>query len=99
MLRLLIVHSLFAAFLDITADKLLRVLFENVVDFVEEGVDVLGQLLVALLEVGGGGLLGLDLLGLVVATAAVGLAPAAGVPARHGCLLSSRAPRTAPPVR
>jgi hypothetical protein len=44
---------LLAALLDVGPDELLGVLLEHVVDLVEDGVDVLGQLLVALTDLGG----------------------------------------------
>src|SRR5215469_1897880 len=57
-------RGLLAALLDVRPDELLGVLFEHLVDLVQDRVHVIGQLLVPLLGfLGGGGLLVLRLLG------------------------------------
>jgi hypothetical protein len=75
-------HSL-TAFLDVAADKFLGILFQNRVDFVEQVVDVLGDLGVALgyLRVGLNG----DVLDLLVLPALAGLRLSAGVSGCHRC--------------
>src|SRR6201996_1232476 len=64
---------LLAALLDVGADELLGVLLEHLVDLVEDRVHVVGELLVALLDLFGRG--GLVFLGLLGAPRRLPLAP------------------------
>src|ERR1700712_3816864 len=70
------------AFLYIAADEFLRIFFQHVVNFIQNGVDVLGQFLVALGDLGVGR--SLDLVGLLARTCGA-LLPA-GVPGGHAAL-------------
>src|SRR5579871_4337345 len=86
---------LLAALLDVRAHELLGVLLEHLVDLVEDRVDVVGELLVPLLDLLGGR--GLVLLGLLGTPRRLPLAP--GVLRRHLPFLrplGAHAPSTAP---
>src|SRR5918997_5398941 len=84
-------NGLLAAFLDIAANEFFCILLEDVVDLVENGVDVLGHLLVPLGDLGVDR--GLDLVGLL-ARAGGALLPA-GVPGGHESSPGARTVRTA----
>src|SRR5262245_57163577 len=75
--------SLFSALLDVSAHELLGVLLENRVDLVEQVIHVLGQLFVALGDLGVG-FWGRSLVDFLITAGLAGLRLATGVTGRHG---------------